>query len=126
MESEKLYQELEGLKATLPVIEREEAKAVNDPELRELITQLSTATAVFEVNDPRIKAVQQELKARVATIRSPRKEYFKELGRLSKELQSLTAEPIRKGMEQFSLFLSLVKLDESKISEEYRPITKKP
>ena len=124
-QSEKLSLESEELRATLPEIERKENEATMDPDLCGLVTRLSMAGIIFEVNDGRTKALQEELKARVAVIRTPRREYLKELGRISKELQGLTAEPIRKGVEQFSLFLSLVKLDETKIGEEYKPITKK-
>ena len=124
MESEKLYQELEELRATLPEIEREENEAIEDPGLRELITRLSTATVVFEVNDLRVSALQREVAARVATIRSRRREYLKRLGRISKELSALTAPVIRNYAEELSNLAGRPKLNREILSKEYHGFSK--
>jgi DNA-binding transcriptional regulator YdaS (Cro superfamily) len=110
-ESESFFKERQTLKATLPEIERKENEAIEDPELCGLVSRLSMATVVYEVNDERIKDLQKQLNVRVGAIRSRRKEYFKQLATISKELSALTAPAIAKAIEKLHHELRPLKIE---------------
>jgi hypothetical protein len=123
--SEKLYLELEQLKSTLPEIEAQEARAIEDPELCGLVSRLSMARVVYEVNDPRVGALQKEVTTTVGTIRSGRKEYLKQLGRICKELRALTTPAIIQYTAELTDLGLKPKLDRKILSQHYDGLHKR-